>query len=52
LRWVLASRPTNMLGFGVVFGRFRESLRVVQLSGQQVDPSVGAQTNELVFELN
>ena len=49
-RGLFASRPTDTLGFAVVYGRFSYELRAAQLMAQRIDSSVAVQTDELVYE--
>jgi hypothetical protein len=50
-RGFLPSRPTDMAGFGVVQGRFSNDLRDAQEREQLLDPLVGVQNYETVFEV-
>jgi porin len=49
-RGFLPSRPKDVAGFGVVFGRFSSDLRNAQHREQLFDPTVGAQDYESVLE--
>ena len=49
-RGFLPSRPKDLAGFGVVFGRFSSDLRDAQHREQLFDPTVGAQDYESVLE--
>lgn len=49
-RGVCASRPRDMVGFGVVCGVFSSALRDSQQRAQVFDPTVGAQDYEAVLE--
>jgi porin len=50
MRGILASRPTDSAGFGVVFGQFSDDLRDAQQCEQLLDPRVGVQSHETVLE--
>lgn len=49
-RGFLPSRPVDLAGFGVVFGRFSSDLRDAQHREQLFEPTVGAQDYESVLE--
>jgi porin len=49
-RGIIASRPTDTAGFGVVLGQFSDALRNAEQREQLLDPSVGVQSHETVFE--
>jgi porin len=49
-RGLFASRPTDTLGFAVVYGRFSYELRAAQQLAQRFDSSINVQTDELVYE--
>lgn len=49
-RGIFATRPRDVAGFGVVFGRFSEDLRDAQEREQLTDPTIGDQTSETVLE--
>ena len=49
-RGFLDSRPMDMAGFGVIHGRFSNDLRDAQEREQLLDPLVGVQDYETVFE--
>jgi porin len=49
-RGICASRPMDVAGFGVVYGRFSDDLHDAQKREQQLDPTIGAQTCETVLE--
>ena len=51
VRGLFASRPTDVGGFGVVFGRFSEDLQDSQRRARQVDATVGVQKHEIALEL-
>jgi len=50
-RGVFASRPTDLIGLGVVHGRFSEDLKDSQRRARQSDPTVGIQQYETALEL-
>ena len=50
-RGVFASRPTDLIGLGVVHGRFSEDLKESQRRARQSDPTVGIQQYETALEL-
>lgn len=49
-RGFLPSRPTDMAGFGVVYGHFSSDLSHAQEREQLFEPTVGAQNYETVLE--
>jgi len=49
-RGILASRPADVVGFGMVFGEFSSDLRSAQEREQLLDPTVGVQSHEIVLE--
>ena len=49
-RGFIPSRPMDMAGFGVVHGRFSSDLQDAQEREQLLDPLVGVQSYETVFE--
>jgi porin len=49
-RGILASRPADVAGFGMVFGEFSSDLRSAQEREQLLDPTVGVQSHESVLE--
>jgi len=49
-RGLCASRPTDTAGLGVVFGEFSSDLRDAEQREQLLDPTVGVQSHETVFE--
>jgi len=49
-RGLFASRPTDVAGFGVVFGYFSKDLRDSQRRAQQSVPTVGVQRYETALE--
>ncbi len=51
IRGLNPRRPTDSLGFGMVYGRFSRDLQTAQQLAQAVDPTVGAQEYELDLEL-
>ena len=51
VRGAFASRPTDVGGFGVVFGRFSDDLQDSQRRARQLDPTVGVQKHEIALEL-
>ena len=51
VRGAFASRPTDVGGFGVVYGRFSGDLQDSQRRAQQTDPTVGVQRYEMALEL-
>lgn len=50
-RGFLNSRPTDLAGFGAVFGEFSDQLRFAEEREQLFNPTIGAQNNETVLEL-
>ena len=50
-RGIFASRPRDIIGLGVVYGHFSTDLQDSQRQAQQLDPNVGVQSHETVFEL-
>jgi porin len=51
-RGIFPSRPTDVAGFGVVYGHFSHDLQDSQRRAQLTDPTVGVQKSETVLELN
>src|SRR5262249_7005859 len=51
LRGLVAQRPIDVLGLGIVYGHFSSDLQDSQRREQQVDPSVGVQDHEIALEL-
>ena len=51
VRGMLAQRPTDVLGLGIVYGHFSSDLQDSQRREQQVDPTVGVQNHEIALEL-
>jgi porin len=49
-RGIFASRPSDIAGFGAVFGEFSSDLRDAEQREQLLDPSVGVQSHESVLE--
>jgi porin len=49
-RGIFASRPADAAGLGVVFGEFSSDLRDAEQREQLLDPTVGVQSHETVFE--
>jgi porin len=49
-RGIFRSRPTDVAGFGVIYGDFSSDLRHAQERQQQIDPTVGVQDYETVLE--
>ena len=50
-RGIFESRPVDVAGFGVVYGRFSSDLSNAQEREQLLDPATGVQDYETVFEL-
>ena len=50
-RGVFASRPTDILALGVVYGRFSDDLQDSQRRARVSDPTVGIQRHETALEL-
>src|SRR6266545_2114694 len=50
VRGVFPSRPTDVGGFGIVYGHFSNDLQDVQRRAQQFDPTVGVQRYEMALE--
>jgi porin len=50
-RGIFRSRPRDIIGLGVVYGHFSNDLQNFQRRAQQLDPTVGVQSNETVVEL-
>ncbi len=50
-RGIFPSRPVDVIGLGVVYGHFSNDLQDFQQRAQQLDPSVGVQSQETVVEL-
>jgi porin len=49
-RGIFPSRPRDIIGLGVVYGDFSNDLQDSQRRAQQLDPTVGVQSHETVFE--
>jgi porin len=49
-RGISASRPTDIAGFGVVFGEFSSDLRDAEEREQLLDPTIGVQNHETDLE--
>jgi porin len=50
VRGFVPQRPTDTIGFGVVYGKFSGDLQSAQQLAQAADPAVTAQEYELAFE--
>ena len=50
VRGAFASRPTDVGGFGIVYGHFSNDLQDAQRRAQQFDPTVGVQRYEMALE--
>jgi len=50
VRGVLPSRPTDVGGFGIVYGHFSNDLQDAQRRAKQFDPTVGVQRYEMALE--
>jgi len=50
-RGIFPSRPRDIIGLGVVYGHFSNDLQDSQRRAQQLDPTVGVQSQETVLEL-
>jgi porin len=50
IRGLNPGRPTDSVGFGVVYGKFSHDLQAAQQLAQTLDPAVGAQEYELALE--
>jgi porin len=50
VRGAFASRPTDVGGFGMVYGHFSNDLQDAQRRAQQFDPTVGMQSHEMALE--
>lgn len=50
VRGPFARRENDTMGFAMVYGRYSNTLRAAEQLAHQYDPSVGVQTNELVYE--
>ena len=50
-RGIFPSRPRDIVGLGVVYGHFSNDLKDSQRQAQQLDPTLGVQSNETVLEL-
>jgi porin len=50
VRGLFASRPTDVGGFGIVYGHFSNDLQDAQRRAQQFDPTVGVQRYEMALE--
>jgi porin len=51
VRGLIASRATDVLGLGVVYGHFSNDLQDSQRLQQALDPTIGVQQHELALEL-
>jgi porin len=51
-RGIFQSRPRDVAGFGVIYGRFSSDLRNAERAAESLDPSVGVQQEETVLEWN
>ena len=51
VRGLFPSRPTDVGGFGVVFGQFSDDLRDSQRRARELDPTVGVQRYEIALEM-
>jgi carbohydrate-selective porin OprB len=51
LRGVLASRPTDLAGFGIVYGDFSDDLDQAQTRERKLAPATNVQQDETVLEL-
>jgi porin len=51
VRGLFPSRPTDVGGFGVVYGHFSHDLQDSQRRARQADPTIGVQRYELALEL-
>ena len=49
-RGIFASRPTDVAGFGVVFGSFSTDLQASQQQAQLTNPTIGVQRYEMALE--
>ncbi len=49
-RGIFKSRPKDVAGIGLIYGRFSRDLRHVQEQDQEQDPTIGVQTYESVIE--
>ena len=47
---VFPSRPTDVGGFGIVYGHFSDDLQDAQRRTQQFDPTVGVRRYEMALE--
>jgi porin len=50
MRGLSASRPTDVAGFGVVFGQFSGDLRDAEQREQLLNPAIGVQSHEAALE--
>jgi porin len=50
-RGFLNARPTDLAGFGVIYGEYSDQLRHAQEREQLFDPTVGVQNSETALEL-
>ena len=50
VRGLLPSRPTDLVSFAAAYGKFSDDLAAVQQIANRLDPSVGVQDYELMFE--
>jgi porin len=50
IRGLVPNRPTDTLGFGIVYGKFSPDLQLAQQLAQVIDPTIAVQEYELVFE--
>jgi porin len=51
-RGIFRSRPRDVAGFGVFYGRFSSDLRKAERLAQSLDPTVGVKQEETVLEWN
>ena len=51
VRGLFPSRPTDVGGLGIVYGRFSDDLQDSQRRARQTDPTVGVQRYEIALEL-
>jgi porin len=50
VRGLFPSRPTDSLSFGMAYGKFSSDMADAQTAAHAIDPSVGVQDYELVYE--
>lgn len=51
VRGMFPSRPTDVGGVGIVYGRFSDDLQDAQRRARASDPTVGVQRHEIALEL-